>query len=56
MKNFLLSEEGGFVEWLIGALIIGVGSIPIILGIAGAWEGKWEQVESRIRDITWTGY
>lgn len=56
MKDFLLSEEGGIVEWLIGALIIGVGSIPIILGIAEAWNGKWEQVELKIRDITWTGY
>lgn len=56
MKNFLLSEEGGAVEWLVGALIIGVGSIPIILGIVGAWNDTWEQTEARIKDIIWTGY
>lgn len=53
-KNFLFSEEGGIVEWLVGTLIIGVGSIPIILGIAHAILDKTEAGEEKIREMLWT--
>lgn len=57
MKNklldFILSEEGGITEWLVAVLIIGIGSIPIIVGIANALSQVSEQGEDRIRDIIW---
>ena len=56
MKKFLLSEEGAMFEWLVGALIIGLGCVPIILGIANALLQKSGEGEERIRDIIWTGY
>ncbi|MGB9804428.1 MAG: hypothetical protein ACPLRU_02450 [Desulfofundulus sp.] len=56
MKEFLLSEKGGIVEWLVGALIIGIGSIPIIAGITNALLQVSGRGEERIRDIIWTGY
>jgi hypothetical protein len=56
MKEFLLSEKGGIVEWLVGALIIGIGSLPIIAGITSALLQVSGEGEERIRDIIWTGY
>ncbi len=55
-KFFLLSEEGGIVEWLVGAVIIGVGTIPIVLGIAEAINGVGSEGENTIRDMIWSGY
>lgn len=53
MIKFLLSEEGDIVEWLVGAVIIGLGSIPVILGIAKAILDVTAQEDSRIRDVIW---
>ncbi|MCL4439645.1 MAG: hypothetical protein M1609_03335 [Firmicutes bacterium] len=53
IKKFLKSEEGEIVQWLVAALIIGVGSIPIILGIAYAINQTTAAGEERIRSILW---
>lgn len=44
------------VEWIVGAVIIGLGSIPIIAGIASALLQTSQNGEDRIRDMLWSGY
>lgn len=56
LKRFLLSEEGEIVEWIVGAVIIGLGSIVIIAGIAQAILQVSQQGEERIRGVLWSGY
>lgn len=53
MYRFLLSEDGELIEWLVGAFILGLGAIPIILGIAQAIIEKTEESESKIRAMIW---
>lgn len=52
--RFLLSEEGEIVEWLVGAIIIGLGSIPIIVGIVNAVLEVSGQEENRIKNMVWS--
>lgn len=56
LLRFLRSEEGEIEEWLIGAVIIGAGMIPVVLGIISALNLTTEAGEQRIRDMLWSGY
>ncbi|MBM7854936.1 hypothetical protein JOC37_001316 [Desulfohalotomaculum tongense] len=51
--HFLTSEEGSILEWIIGAAIIGIGTIPIIIGIVHAVLYVTEQGEERILKAIW---
>lgn len=54
MYRFLLSEDGELIEWLVGAFILGVGAIPIVLGIADAIIQKTSEGEDKIRTMIWS--
>ncbi|MGI9951284.1 hypothetical protein V3F56_02890 [Moorellaceae bacterium AZ2] len=56
IRSFIRSEEGDIIEWLVGALILGLGFLPIIAGIANALEQTASHVEDAIRDIVESGY
>lgn len=56
IKYFLRSEEGEVAEWIITAAIIGIGSIPIILGIQDALLQTTGVKEDEIRSIIQSGY
>lgn len=56
MREFILSEEGDIVEWLVGALIIGIGCIPIIVGLVQAVLGVAEEGEETIQNMIRSGY
>jgi len=56
MLEFLRSEEGGFVEWIIGALIIGIGCLPIALGIGDAIIGRTTIMAHQIGNIVWSDW
>lgn len=56
MREFILSEEGDVVEWLVGALVIALGSIPIIVGLVQAVLAAAGRGESAIRELVRSGY
>lgn len=56
MRGFILSEEGDVVEWLVGALVIALGSIPIIVGLVQAVLAAAGRGESAIRELVRSGY
>lgn len=54
--KFIKSEDGGIVEWLIGALIIGVGSIPVILGLMESLNVVSQAGGETIKSMIQSGY
>lgn len=56
LAAFIRSEEGDIVEWLVGALILGLGFLPVIAGIANALDQTASHAEDVIRDIVESGY
>ncbi|MGB9858593.1 MAG: hypothetical protein ACPLQP_01510 [Moorellaceae bacterium] len=56
LVQFIRSEEGDLVEWLVGALILGLGLLPVIAGLAGALDQTAGQAEEVIKSIIESGY
>lgn len=56
LGKFIRSEEGDLVEWLVGALILGLGLLPVIAGLAGALDQTAGQAEEVIKSIVESGY
>lgn len=56
MIDFIRSEEGGTVEWIVGAVILGLGMLPVLYGISNALNQSTQKNEETIRSIVESGY
>ncbi|MGB9793351.1 MAG: hypothetical protein ACPLTR_12385 [Thermacetogeniaceae bacterium] len=51
LKEFLLSEDGSIMEYLVQIIIIGLGSAAILFGILAALRHQGGVIVERVRSL-----
>lgn len=51
LEAFLKNKRGTFMEWIIVNKVVAVGSIAVLLLIAGAMATKWNAIITSINNL-----